>query len=84
MDKVILQFEPQSYAFLNKTIDELKSFVHILGVHDPIKKALLTDIKKITITLDNAKNGGNNESLTSGNFKMGKDNGSSINSGVVS
>lgn len=53
--KVTLRFEPQGYAFLHHAIRELKDFVHILGVHEQIKKSLLTDIDKIAITLNNAK-----------------------------
>lgn len=62
MSKVILQFKPEAFEFLQKTMAVHKDTIHKCNMHPLFKAELLKDMSKIDITINNAKKGEPNAS----------------------
>jgi hypothetical protein len=57
MGNITLQLKDEQLDFLHRIIREHNAFIHTLKIGDLLKKELLKDMSKITITLQNAEKG---------------------------
>jgi hypothetical protein len=56
-NKIVLQFKPEAFEFLTKTIEVHKDTIHKCQMNPLFKEELLKDMSKIGITIKNAKKG---------------------------
>ncbi|HNV87279.1 MAG TPA: hypothetical protein PKL97_10020 [Candidatus Omnitrophota bacterium] len=54
-ENVTLNFKPEAYAFMRRTVSQQRDFIGRLSINESIKKAMLDNMTKISITLDNAR-----------------------------
>jgi len=53
--RITLGFKPEAFAFMRRTISQQKDFIGRLSINDAVKKAMLDNMTKISITIDNAR-----------------------------
>lgn len=55
MSEITLKMKPESYEFLNHTLNNHLSLLHITGMNEQMKKELIWDVSKIKDTLRSAE-----------------------------
>lgn len=58
MSEITLRLKSESYEFLNHTLNNHLSLIHITGMNESMKKELIKDVSKIKDTLRSAEQKG--------------------------
>lgn len=56
-ERVTLSFKPEAFKFMTTTIRQQKDFLHRCVMPEVVKKELIDNMSKISITIENAKRG---------------------------